>query len=69
MLLNRGVDPRTNVTVVPPSTFDEMTTAHSVMVGTPSTFTSITGYGMGWMRTSFQGHDVSGASYAPLIRS
>ena len=68
MLLNRGVDPHTNQTVVPPSTFDEMTTAHSVMLGAPpDAYTSLAGYGMGWMRQSFQGHDVRAPPRPPFF--
>ena len=59
MLLSEGVNPYTNQTVVPRSVFTEMTTSHSISVGAPtSPFTGIVGYGMGWMRTAFQGHDV-----------
>ena len=66
MLLNRGVDPNTNQTIVPSAVFAEMTAAHSIMYGAPrDVFTSIGGYGMGWMRGSFQGHDVRGLVLAP----
>ncbi|KAI0742270.1 beta-lactamase/transpeptidase-like protein [Daedaleopsis nitida] len=59
MLLNKGVDPHTNRTVVPRLTFDEMTTAHSVVDGSPpKPNRSIAGYGMGWMRLSVAGHDM-----------
>ena len=60
MLLHGGVHPYTNRTVVPRSVFDEMTSAHSIVLGQPAQpLTSIVGYGMGWMRTSLRGHDVS----------
>ncbi|OBZ74859.1 Penicillin-binding protein 4* [Grifola frondosa] len=56
-LLNSGVNPETNVSVIPRSTFDETTTAHSIVVGKPPTpEMSILGYGMGWMQSSIQGH-------------
>ena len=61
MPLNHGVDLATNQNVIPSSVFTEisMTTAHSMMYGMPrDTFTFIGGYGMGWMRSTFQGHDV-----------
>ncbi|RPD58606.1 beta-lactamase/transpeptidase-like protein [Lentinus tigrinus ALCF2SS1-7] len=59
MLLNGGVNPYTNHTVLPRSVFDEMTSAHSIVIAQPvKPSTSITGYGMGWMRTSLLGHDV-----------
>ncbi len=60
MLLHGGVNPYTNRTVVPRSVFDEMTRAHSIVIGQPvKPLTSLTGYGMGWLRTSLLGHDVS----------
>ncbi|RDX40970.1 beta-lactamase/transpeptidase-like protein [Lentinus brumalis] len=59
MLLHGGVNPYTNHTVVPRSVFDEMTSAHSIVIGQPvKPLTSLTGYGMGWLRTSLLGHDL-----------
>ncbi|TFK79087.1 beta-lactamase/transpeptidase-like protein [Polyporus arcularius HHB13444] len=60
MLVHGGVNPYTNTTVVPPSVFDEITTAHSIVVHRPlePSTSLLTGYGMGWRRTSFQGHDL-----------
>lgn len=59
MLLNNGVDPRTNVTVIPRGAFQETTKALSIMSGVPpDKFSSIVGYGMGWWRVSHQGHEV-----------
>ncbi|KAH9922373.1 beta-lactamase/transpeptidase-like protein [Fomitopsis serialis] len=58
-LLNEGVDPETNLTVIPRSIYEEMTTAHAVVTGAPRySYTAVKGYGMGWERTSFQGHDI-----------
>ncbi|KAI0752773.1 beta-lactamase/transpeptidase-like protein [Daedaleopsis nitida] len=57
-LLNEGVDPVTNRTVVPPSVFIETTTAHTVVSGAAMGDLSIIGYGMGWFRMSYRGHDV-----------
>ncbi|KAI0261080.1 beta-lactamase/transpeptidase-like protein [Gloeopeniophorella convolvens] len=56
--LNGGVDPRTNTTVVPPSALEAATSAHSIADSTPqSSVYSIRGYGMGWARFSYAGHD------------
>ncbi|KAI0350602.1 beta-lactamase/transpeptidase-like protein [Trametes cingulata] len=57
-LLNAGVDPRTNTTIIPASIFANMTTARAIERGTPSPDVSITGYGMGWFRFAYKGHDV-----------
>ena len=60
MLLNGGVDPITGTTVIPPSVFSEVTTAHSIMLGTSDKIgVSIVGYGLGWMRASAFGHEVN----------
>ncbi|KAI0261079.1 hypothetical protein BC834DRAFT_845824 [Gloeopeniophorella convolvens] len=58
--LNGGVDPRTNIMIIPTFAFDAVTSAHSIAIGNPSdlpTF-SIRGYGMGWGRFSYAGHDI-----------
>ncbi|KAI0767194.1 beta-lactamase/transpeptidase-like protein [Fomes fomentarius] len=59
VLLNRGVDPVTNTTIIPASVLTETTTAHAIVSGTASGDLSITGYGMGWFRGSYRGHDVA----------
>ncbi|KZT69404.1 beta-lactamase/transpeptidase-like protein [Daedalea quercina L-15889] len=59
VLLNGGVEPNSNTTIIPPSAFEEITTAHSIVTGKPATpEMSIVGYGLGWERSSYQGHDV-----------
>ena len=60
-LLNGGVDPVTNKTIIPPSAFAETTTARMVQSGnvTDDKTVSIIGYGLGWQRNSYLGHDVS----------
>jgi hypothetical protein len=62
MILNGGVDPDTNVTIIPPAELDTITSVHSIVVpntrGQPAGF-SIEGYGLGWARYSYIGHDVS----------
>lgn len=59
VLLNEGVEPASNKTIIPRSAFEEITTAHSIQAGKPTIpEMSIQGYGLGWWRFSYQGHDV-----------
>ncbi|TFY56936.1 hypothetical protein EVJ58_g7336 [Rhodofomes roseus] len=59
VLLNRGVDPASNRTIIPRSAFEEITTAHAIIAGRPMTpEMSVMGYGLGWQRLSYQGHDM-----------
>ncbi len=59
MLLNGGVNPATNATVVPKSVIAEVTTAHTIISGrATSPELSISGYGMGWSRESYRGYEV-----------
>ncbi|KAI0695190.1 beta-lactamase/transpeptidase-like protein [Cerioporus squamosus] len=58
VLLNEGIDPTTNRTIIPSSAFTEMTTARAIVSGAPVGDLSIIGYGMGWFRMSYRGHDV-----------
>ena len=59
-LLNFGIDTTTNATIIPRSVFDEITTAHAIIEGMPEVSSqSISGYGMGWIRLSLEGRDVS----------
>ncbi|RDX43399.1 beta-lactamase/transpeptidase-like protein [Lentinus brumalis] len=58
VLLNEGTDPTTNATIIPPAAFTEMTTARSIVSGVAVGDISIMGYGMGWFRMSYRGHDV-----------
>ncbi|KAJ7262737.1 beta-lactamase/transpeptidase-like protein [Mycena haematopus] len=58
MLLNSGVDPQTNKTIIPRTTFDLATSAISVAVKRGSTLTSIMGYGLGWAQLSYRGHEL-----------
>lgn len=49
----------TNKTIIPSSAFEEVTTVHSVVIGRGyQPYFSIQGYGMGWTRKSYQGHEV-----------
>ena len=66
MILNGGVDPDTNVTIIPPAEFEVITSAHSIVSPDASAQTSTEVYGLGWYRTSYMGHDVS-ESYRPVL--
>lgn len=58
-LLNEGSVPITNKTIIPRAAFVEMTTVHKVMNGRGAQpYFSVGGYGLGWMRGSYQGHEV-----------
>ncbi|KAF7328950.1 Beta-lactamase domain-containing protein [Mycena venus] len=58
MLLNSGVDGRTNDTILPATTFDLATSAISVALNKGSNLSSIAGYGLGWGRQSYRGHEL-----------
>ncbi|KAJ7064936.1 beta-lactamase/transpeptidase-like protein [Mycena amicta] len=57
-LLNQGVDPRNNQTIIPKSTFILATSAISVAFDIGDELTSVMGYGLGWGRLSYRGHDL-----------
>jgi hypothetical protein len=62
MNLNSGINPDTNVTIIPSAAYGNITSVHSIVV--PNTIglpegSSIVGYGLGWGRFSYFGHDVS----------
>ncbi|TFK57591.1 beta-lactamase/transpeptidase-like protein [Heliocybe sulcata] len=57
-LLSGGLHPETNETLISPSAFNEITTAHVVTDGkAPNPNLSVAGYGMGWWRQSYRGHE------------
>lgn len=59
MLLNNGVIPMTNEMIISPATFEEVTTAHTIVNGRATEpYFSIQGYGIAWTRGSYQGHEV-----------
>ncbi|KAJ7691623.1 beta-lactamase/transpeptidase-like protein [Mycena rosella] len=58
VLLNGGVDARTNTTIIPRVTFDLATSAISVLSNKGSQLSSIMGYGLGWVRTSHRSHEL-----------
>ena len=60
MMLNEGVDVATNKTVLPHSAYIEITTNQAIMTGrTSEPYFSPSGYGLGWMHKSYQGHEVN----------
>ena len=60
MLLNEGVNPVSNTTIIPKQAFKDITTASAIANGAPQAeHLSINGYGMGWRRQSYKGYDVS----------
>ncbi|KAJ7060513.1 beta-lactamase/transpeptidase-like protein [Mycena amicta] len=56
-MLNGGVDKLGNQTIVPQSTFDLATSAISVIRSVGDNVTSIAGYGLGWARMAYRGHE------------
>ncbi|KAI0767877.1 beta-lactamase/transpeptidase-like protein [Irpex lacteus] len=62
-LLNEGVNPITNKTVLPPSVFAAMTSGYIVtnprpQKHIPGPLSSLTAYGLGWERTTYHGHEL-----------
>ncbi|RPD58613.1 beta-lactamase/transpeptidase-like protein [Lentinus tigrinus ALCF2SS1-6] len=59
-LLNGGVDPVTKKTIIPSWVFNETTTSRVILTGntTDDATMSIMGYGLGWQRQSYLGHDI-----------
>jgi len=62
MCLNSGISRHTNTTIIPKSTFEEITTAHFVIDGPEKALfapnSEVAGYGAGWGRASLLGHDL-----------
>ena len=58
-MLNEGVDPVSNTTIIPRAAYKAVTTASSIVYGAGrDERTSVVGYGFGWMRTAYRGHEV-----------
>ncbi|KAI0689020.1 beta-lactamase/transpeptidase-like protein [Cytidiella melzeri] len=58
-ILNGGIDPVSNATIVPASVIEEQTSAMIVMDLAPSfPDSSLSAYGHGWYRQSYQGHEL-----------
>ncbi|KZV68085.1 beta-lactamase/transpeptidase-like protein [Peniophora sp. CONT] len=58
MLLHGGVNPETGEVIIPKAVFEAVTTAHVISDGVGTAEKSIVGYGLGWRRLSYHGHDV-----------
>lgn len=56
--MNEGVDPITNKTILPKSTYEAVTSAYAISAPAPFPELSILGYGLGWFRESYLGHEV-----------
>jgi len=57
MWIGEGV--HDNQIVIPPSVYRNLTYSYSVFIDHPTDPEhSIAGYGMGWFRSSYRGHDV-----------
>ena len=58
-LLNDGINPHTNESVIPKKALDAVTAAYSVLSDVvPTRETSWYSYGMGWSQFSYKGHEV-----------
>jgi hypothetical protein len=67
MILNGGVDPVSNATIIPSSELEVIIDAHSIVgTGVASAIESTDLYGLGWFRDSYQGHDVSESCSPPF---
>ena len=58
-ILNGGINPSTNTTIIPPAEFYVITSAHSIANPNATAQSSAEVYGIGWARLSLLGHDVS----------
>ncbi|GJE94200.1 beta-lactamase/transpeptidase-like protein [Phanerochaete sordida] len=59
MLLNAGVDPVTNKTIIPREALDTITASHALVLTRPTaSWFSVVTYGMGWSMMSYQGHNI-----------
>ncbi|OJT11117.1 hypothetical protein TRAPUB_12401 [Trametes pubescens] len=74
VLLNKGVDPASGEAIIPRSVYDAVTTAQSIMYGypTPRFGAGILGYGIGWLRWTYDGveminHDGGIPGFSTLV--
>ena len=58
MLFHEGVNPETDEAVLSKAIFEAVTTAYVISDGVGTAEKSIVGYGLGWRRLSYHGHDV-----------
>lgn len=63
LLLNDGHDSSTNATILPKKVIVDTMTAYIIACGkSTAPATSIDGYGMGWHRYAYRGHEIVGHS-------
>lgn len=67
MILNGGIDPGTNSTIIPSKVLEIITSAYSIVSpdGEATAEDSTEVYGLGWSRLSYLGHDVSERELLP----
>ncbi|KAI9452268.1 beta-lactamase/transpeptidase-like protein [Russula earlei] len=58
-LMNNGFDLDNNGTIIPPTEFDVIRSAHSILDPNVTAPFSTKVYGLGWIRVSYGGHDVT----------
>ncbi|KAJ6571163.1 beta-lactamase/transpeptidase-like protein, partial [Mycena capillaripes] len=58
LIMNGGVDPRTNIQIIPNATVALATTGHSIFSNEGNEFFSVMEYGLGWVRTAYRGHEL-----------
>ncbi|OCH90091.1 beta-lactamase/transpeptidase-like protein [Obba rivulosa] len=60
-LINDGVNPWTDTSVIPKSVVQETTTSSTILIGRAlAPWVSLEGYGMGWARWTYRGHELVG---------
>jgi hypothetical protein len=59
LIMHGGVDPQTNIQIIPNATVDLATTGHSIFSNEGNVFFSVMEYGLGWVRTAYRGREVS----------
>jgi hypothetical protein len=67
MILNGGIDPDTNSTIIPSKVLEIIASAYSIVSpdGEATAEDSTEVYGLGWSRLSYLGHDVSERELVP----
>ncbi|KAJ7346248.1 beta-lactamase/transpeptidase-like protein [Mycena albidolilacea] len=58
LIMNGGVDPQTNIQIIPNATVNLATTGHSIFSNEGNELFSVMEYGLGWVRTTYRGHEL-----------
>ncbi|KAJ6559846.1 beta-lactamase/transpeptidase-like protein, partial [Mycena capillaripes] len=58
LIMNGGVDPQTNIQIIPNGTVALATTGRSILTSEGNEFFSVMEYGLGWVRTAYRGHEL-----------